>query len=122
MIAAIVAPFGWRSIPRTISCFDEALVSLTAAFWGAAVLDAAVDWVALRFPDEALMVPGCLVPRFAALDFDLLVAIWLSLMSMTASSAATDTSPAIGRGKQENLSLRQPVQYGRRGTVLKIAV
>jgi len=94
MIAAIVAPFGWRSIPRTVSCFDEARVRLAAAFVGAVVLDAAVDWVALRFPDEAFMELGFLVPRFAALDFDLLVAIWLSLMSTTASSAATDTSPA----------------------------
>src|SRR6266849_8432355 len=70
MIAAIVAPFGWRSIPRTVSCFDEA-VGLTSAFLGPAPLDAAVDWSALRFPDEDLI--ALLVPRFAALDFDLLV-------------------------------------------------
>ena len=73
----MVAPFGRRSILRTVSCFDDVLVSLTAAILGAAALDAAADWVALRFP-EALMVPGRLVPRFATLDFDLLVAIWLS--------------------------------------------
>jgi len=74
----MVVPFGCRSIPRTVSCFDDALVGLTAAFLGAAALDAAGDRVALRFP-EALMVPGRSVPRFATLDFDLLVAIWLSL-------------------------------------------
>src|SRR4029077_20675822 len=106
MIAAMVVPFGCRSIPRTVSCFDDALVGLTAAFLGAAALDAAGDWVALRFP-EALMVPGRLVPRFATLDFDLLVAIWLSLMSTTASRAATDTSPAIWRGEQENRGLKR---------------
>jgi hypothetical protein len=30
---------------------------------------------------------------FADLDFDVLVAIWLSLVRATASGAATDTSP-----------------------------
>src|SRR6266446_2524305 len=106
MIASMVVPFGCRSIPRTVSCFDDATVGLTAAFLGAAALDTAGDWAGLRFPDEALMVPGRLAPRFAALDLDLLVAIWLSLMSTTASRAATDTSPTIQRGEQENRGLK----------------
>jgi hypothetical protein len=33
---------------------------------------------------------------FADFDFDLLVTIWLSLGSTTASRAATDTAPPIG--------------------------
>src|SRR5229473_7969083 len=76
MIAAMVVPFGCRNIPRTVSCFDEALVSLTAAFLGAAGLDADLDRTALRFPLEDGGVRDCLVVRFAAFDL-VLVAIWL---------------------------------------------
>src|SRR5258706_13255903 len=77
MIAAMVVPFGCRNIPRTVSCLDEALVSLTAAFLSAAALDAAVDRTALRFPLENGGVRDCLVVRFAAFDLVLVVAIWL---------------------------------------------
>src|ERR1700746_2776938 len=84
MIAAMVVPLDWRSIPSTVCCFENALVSLPAAFSGAAVLDAAADGVSRRFPDEALTVTGRLVLRFDALDFDLLAAIWFSLMSRAA--------------------------------------
>src|SRR5438876_1177862 len=101
MIAAIVVPFGCRSIPRTASCFDEAFAELAGACLGAAVLDAAVDRVAVCFLVEDRAARGGLVPRFADLDFGLLVAIWLSLMSATASCAATDTSPAIRRSVRE---------------------
>jgi hypothetical protein len=72
MIAAIVVPFGCRNIPRTVSCFDEAL-DLTDKFLGVDFLDAAVDWVALRFPSDELLLSDRFVVRF--LDFDLLVAI-----------------------------------------------
>src|SRR5438552_8479480 len=102
MIAAMVVPFGCRSIPRTVCCFDEAVVDLReAADFGVVTLDAAADLVALRFSAGNLINRDCLVPRLAALGFDLLVAIGLSLMSTTASGAATDTSPAIGRGESE---------------------
>src|SRR6267378_4009158 len=37
----------------------------------------------------------------ADFDFDLLVAIWPSLMSATASCAATDATPPIGRAGRE---------------------
>src|SRR4029077_15594235 len=105
MIAAMVVPLDWRSIPSTVSCFDNAW-SLPAAFSGAAVLDAAADWVSRRFPDEALTVSGRLVLRFDALHFDLLAAIWFSLMSRTASRAATETSPTNKGGANRRIEAR----------------
>src|SRR5579863_8350538 len=91
MIAAIVVPFGCRSIPRTVSCLEP--VDLAEAAFGVAPFDRAK----LRFADRAGRVFW--VMRLADFDLDFLVAIWLSLMSTTASGAATDTSPAIERGQ-----------------------
>jgi hypothetical protein len=68
MIAAIVAPFGCRSSPSTVSCLDEAPVRLTAAFLGLVALDPAVDWTATRFPFEDRVVRDRFVVRFAAFD------------------------------------------------------
>src|SRR5450631_1618219 len=107
MIAAIVVPFGCRSIPRTVSCFDEVPVDLAGACLGAAILDAAVDRGALRFRVD-WAGRDCLVVRFA--DFDFLAAIWPSLFSATASSAATDTSPrsaGLERRRSRSLFARQ---------------
>src|SRR5713101_6845290 len=101
MIAAIVVPFGCRSIPRTVSCLDKALVDLTDACLEVATLDTAFDRAAVRFPAEDLISRDFLVIRFADFELVLLVAIWLSLMSTTASCAATDTTPPIqGRGER----------------------
>jgi hypothetical protein len=44
------------------------------------------------------------VKRFASFAEFMLMAIWLSLASTTASCAATDTSPAIGQGEREGRS------------------
>src|SRR5712671_4114814 len=87
MIAAIVVPFGCRSSRRTVSCFDDALVGLPDACLGVATVDAVADLVALRFRLEDRVVRDCLVARFADFDLCLLVAIWPSLMSTTASRA-----------------------------------
>src|SRR5712675_2101734 len=67
MIAAMVVPFGCRSIPSTASCFDEALLDLAEAGLGAATLIAAGDWVA-RFPLEGGVVRDCVVVRFEEFD------------------------------------------------------
>src|SRR6266849_7917931 len=108
MIAAMVVPFGCRSIPRTVSCFDEAWVDLVDACLGVATLDATGDLGSLRFPAEERIGRDCLAVRFADFDLVFLVAIWLSLMSVTASSAATDTSPAIPTGRGD-----EPTAYAR---------
>src|SRR5258707_12470018 len=77
MIAAMVVPLDRRSIPRTVSCLDEALVDLAETAFGAATLDAVVRRAALRFPEE-LTARGSLVLRFTDFDLGFLVAIWLS--------------------------------------------
>jgi hypothetical protein len=97
MIAAIVVPFGCRNIPSTASCLDEALVGLAET-----ALGVAVGGMALRFPPKDLVVRDCLVTRFAGFDLGLLVAIWLSLISTTASRAATDTSPLISNARAKD--------------------
>jgi hypothetical protein len=73
-----------------------------------------------------LLLVGCFTVRddlrtvFADFDFDLLVAIWLSLGSTTASCAGTDTAPPIGAGREEggsrSLFAGEPIQ--QRGGVL----
>src|SRR6266403_1684501 len=99
MIAAMVVPFGCRSIPRTVSCFDEALVDLReAAFW-VATLDAAGDLVTFRFSLEDGAVRDCLVVCFADFDLCLLVAMWPSLCQRQRALPLTQ-SPAIGRGER----------------------
>src|SRR5947209_15215006 len=65
MIAAMVVPFGCRSIPRTVSCLDEAPVDLAEAAFGVFTLDAPGDRAKLRFPLEDGVVRDCLVVRFA---------------------------------------------------------
>ena len=99
MIAAIVVPFGCRSIRSTASCFDEAPVDLAEPGLDVAAWAAVDDRAGLRFPAEDGAVRDCLVIRFADFDFVLLVAIRLSLISATASGAATGTSPAFRRGR-----------------------
>jgi hypothetical protein len=94
----------WRSIPRTVSCFDGALVGLPGAAFGVVTLDTDFDRVALRFPADDRAGRNCLTVRFVNLD--LLLAIWLSLWSSTASSSATGTSPAIPQGEQESQGLK----------------
>ena len=80
MIAAIVLPFGSRSFPSTVSCFDEALADLACVRFVRTVLGAAIGEAGLRLPED-LTDRACLVTRFAGFDLDLLVAIWLSSMS-----------------------------------------
>src|SRR6266478_3477682 len=74
MIAAIVAPFGRRSILTTVSCFDEDSVDLNDP----AFLVAVFDGVRLRFADRAGSFWAMLLADF---DLSFLVAIWPSLMS-----------------------------------------
>src|ERR1700691_1120307 len=71
MIAAMVVPFGCRSIPSTVPCLDAAPVGLAET-----ALGVAVGGMALRFPPKDLVVRDCLVARFAGFDLVLLVAIW----------------------------------------------
>src|SRR6266403_4588212 len=97
MIAAIVVPLGWCSSFSTADCLDvEDAGDFDDADFGATSFDAAVG-----FGRGATL----LLARFAARDgfravldsgFDLLVAIWLSSGSKTASCAATDTTPPKG--------------------------
>src|SRR5258707_8268345 len=104
MIAAIVVPLGSRSIASTLSCldnedagdFDDAAREVTA-------LVAGVDFdrVGTVLLMERFVVRDDLRPVFADFDFDLLVAIWPSSGSTTASCAATDTTPPIGRAGRE---------------------
>src|SRR5271169_3007545 len=73
MIAAIVVPFGCRSIPSTVSCFDDALVGLGGACLGAVTLDELVAFdtaVRRAFAEDRA---GCdrFVTRFAGFDLDL---------------------------------------------------
>src|SRR6202158_1208054 len=104
MIAAIVAPFGSYSIFSTADCFDdEDAGDFDEAAFEATALVAAVGF------DRAgtLLLAGCFTVRddlravFADFDFELLVAIWLSTGSTTASCAGTDTAPPIGAGRAE---------------------
>src|SRR6266699_67068 len=67
MIAAMFVPFGSRSIPMTVSCFDEAPVGFVDVFEVVAP-DVAADLAALRFPAEDRMGCECLAMRFAGFD------------------------------------------------------
>src|ERR1700733_5287771 len=102
MIAAMVVPLGSRSIARTVACFDEAAVASFAAGFVTADFAAAAGagfdrtgrcFFAGRFAEEAILRTD-----LAGFDFDFVVAIWLSIMSTTASRAATAPAPPIGRG------------------------
>jgi hypothetical protein len=96
MIAAIVVPFGSYGIFSTADCFDdEDAGDFDDAAFETAALVAVVGFDRIG----TLLLAGCLTVRddlravFADFDFDLLVAIWLSLGAMTASCAGTATSP-----------------------------
>src|SRR6202022_3941832 len=104
VIAAIVAPFGSYSIFSTADCFDdEDAGDFDDAAFETAALVAAVGFDRVG----TLLLAGCFTVRddlravFADFDFDLLVAIWLSTGSTTASGAGTGTAPPIGgRGER----------------------
>jgi hypothetical protein len=82
MIAAIVVPLGSCNIFSTVDCLDEE----EAGDFDDAAFEAAALVAAAGF-DRAgtLLLAGCFTVRgdlravFAGFDFDLLVAIWLSL-------------------------------------------
>src|ERR1700738_4337969 len=104
MIAAIVVPLGSCSIFSTADCLDdEAAAGFDEAVFEEAALVAAAGFNRVG---TALLAGGFaarddLRLAFAVFDFDLLVAIWLSFGSTTASSAATDTAPPKGeRGER----------------------
>src|SRR6266851_8576670 len=113
MIAAIVVPFGSYSIFSTADCLDdEHAGDFADTAFVAAALVAAVGF------DRAgtLLLAGRFTLRddlravVADFDFDLLVAIWLSTGSTTASGAGTGTAPPIGgRGERrvETVAIRE---------------
>src|ERR1700676_2748172 len=81
MMAAIVVPFASRSIASTASCLEED----GAAAFGDAGFDVTALDEAVGLDRVALLLVGCFFARaglraaLADLDFDMLVAIWLSL-------------------------------------------
>src|SRR5580692_6229587 len=81
MIAAIDVPLGCSNIPSTASCLDEASVDVAGFGLAGTALAAAVGGTALRLPPDDPVDRDCFVARFADFELDLLVAIWLSLMS-----------------------------------------
>src|ERR1700719_3445081 len=96
MIAAIVVPLGSCSIFSTADCLDdEDAGDFDDAVFEAAALVAAVDVDRAGTPLLAgrFTLRDDLRAVFADFDFDLLVAIWLSLGSTTASCAGTAASP-----------------------------
>src|SRR5258706_3904549 len=109
MIAAIVVPFGCRSIPRTVSCFDEVLVDLLEVAFGVVTLDTAADLVALRFPAEDRTGRDCLAMRFADFDSCLLMATWLSLCQRQRQALPLTQAPRSGgaRGGETARCLRR---------------
>jgi len=82
MIAAMVVPFGCRSIASTASCLEE---DRAGAFVGAGFVAAAFcfdfgfDWPTWLALTEPFAPRADLRIVFVDLDFDFLVAIWLSL-------------------------------------------
>jgi hypothetical protein len=105
MIAAIVLPFGSRSIASTASCLEEdGAAAFADAGFEVTALDEAVDLD--RAATVLLVGPFAVREDLRAVvvfDLRLLVAIWLSLVRATASGAATDTSPRwAGRGRGGN--------------------
>ena len=78
----MVVPFGCRSIPSTVSCFDEAPVDLGDAPLGVVTLDefVAFDAVVRRTFAGDRAGRDRLEMCFAGFDLVLLVAIWLSLV------------------------------------------
>src|ERR1700676_984345 len=104
MMAAIVVPFGSCSIFSTADClddedagdFDETTFEVAALVVAADFDRAGMPLLATRFA-----LRNDLRAVLADFDFDLLVAIWLSSISTTASCAATDIAPPNGgRGER----------------------
>jgi hypothetical protein len=94
----MVVPFSSYSIFSTADCLDgEDSGDFDEATFEVAALIAAADFDCAG----TLLLAGYFTERddlravFADFDFDLVVAIWLSLGSTTASCAATDTAPPI---------------------------
>src|SRR5258708_39566179 len=113
MIAAIVVPLGSRSIASTLSCLDdEDAGDFDDAACEAAALVAAVnlDRSGAVLLMERFVGRDDLRTVFADFDFDLLVAIWPSLMSATASCAATDTTPPREGGAREERERRVAIR------------
>jgi hypothetical protein len=116
MMATMVVPLGCRSIASTCSCLEpDRVVGFdgfgfdNVAFANAAGFDRTEAW---RF-DGRFAVRAGLDAFFTGFDLRLMVAIWLSLRSTTASCAATDTTRRSGGQKRRSgwrLFLRQPVQ------------
>jgi hypothetical protein len=102
MIAVMVVPFVSHSILSTAAClededagdFDDAVFEAVAFDPTAGFGRAGVLLLAGRFTlrDDLRSV-------LADFDLDLLVAIWLSLGSTTASCAVTDATRRSGRGE-----------------------
>jgi hypothetical protein len=87
-------------MPRTVSCFEGERLASSAGLDFDCVFDPDREDVVR---DREAGVFGFLLPEFLAgrvvvFDFCLLVAIRPSWCLTAASSAATDTSPAIERG------------------------
>src|ERR1700733_8303778 len=94
MIAAIVVPFASRSIASTVSCLEvDGAAAFGDADFDVTALDEATDFDRAALLLVRLSARAGLGAALVDLDFDVLVAIWLSLVRATASGAATDTSP-----------------------------
>ena len=107
MIAAMAVPFGRRNIASTASCLeDEGAGAFAEAAFVAAAPGAVsgFDWAGPFALAALFAARDDLRTGLADLDFDLLVAIWLSLVSATASGAATDTSPQKVSLRAEGIS------------------
>jgi hypothetical protein len=107
VISATVVPLGWRSMPRTVSCFVDGRLVVRGGF--ASVRGRGSDGAA--FPGARVIVDGFLLrevvaERFAGFAF-LRVAIGPSWCLTTASSAATDTSPHLWRARGRALGFKR---------------
>jgi len=98
-MAAIFVPYGFRSSLSTASCLEAPPVALSAASLELTALCATAVFPAPGFLAEERLDRSRLAMRLEDFGLDCLVAIWLSLMSATASCAATDTSPASGEAR-----------------------
>src|SRR6202035_3145797 len=101
MIAVMVAPFVSQSILSTADCLDDADAGALgkARFEAAALVPGrSLDRATILLMARRFGLRADLRRVFADFDFSLLVAIWLSLGSTTASCAATDATRRSGRG------------------------
>jgi hypothetical protein len=93
---------------------DRVAIFADAGFVVLAMLESAFA-IGLTEPlplTEPFAERGDLRAVFVDLDFDLLIAIWISLMSTTASGAATNTSPVVKRGERSSVALTGPYRLG----------